>query len=82
MTKKKKTAMMKVKKLELKARTHGHRAALSRAKKAEALASLRGSPKTAEAYGRYINLSYAEVVQEIFPITQAFLLPYGRPGDF
>ena len=74
--------MMKLKKLELKARGRAHRLALSRAKKAEALASKRISPKTAEAYSRYLNLSYAEAVQEIFLITRACLLPLGRPGDF
>ena len=73
--------MMKVKKLDLKTRAQGHRAALSRAKKAKA-ASLRVSPKTAEAYSRYSNLSYAEAVQEIFLITQACLLPFSRSGDF
>ena len=45
----------------------------SRGKKSSLAVSV--SPKTAETYGRYLNLSYAEAVKEIYLITQACLLP-------
>ena len=53
------------------------RANASRMKKASKKSSLgvRVSPKTAETYGRCLNLSYAEAVKEIYLITQACLLP-------
>ena len=38
------------------------------------------SHPTAEAYGRYLNLSYAEAVKEIDLITQACLKPLGKGG--
>ena len=46
-----------------------------RMKKASKKSSLgvRVSPKTAETYGRCLNLSYAEAVKEIYLITQACL---------
>ena len=68
--------------MELLARGRGHRTPMTRAMKVKAKAvSLRVSPKTAEAFGRYLNLSYAEAVQEIFLILQACLMPLGMPGD-
>ena len=60
--------------MELLARGRGHRVTRAMKSKAKAL-SVRVSPKTASAFGRYLNLTYAEVVQEIFLIMQACLMP-------
>ena len=71
-----------IKRLKLMARSNLYRMKLSISAKETAPGTpVRGrvSPKTAEAYCRYLNLLYAEAVQEIFLITQACLLPIGRP---
>ena len=61
-----------VKKMKLMARCN-----CVRMKKASKKSSLGRSvsPKTAETYGRCLNLSYAEAVMEIYLITQACLRP-------
>ena len=71
---------LRLKMMELLARGRGHRKSMTRAMKAKAKAvSVRVSPKTASAFGRYLNLTYAEAVQEIFLIMQACLMPLGLP---
>ena len=73
---------LRLKMMELLARGWGHRTSMTRAIEAKAKAvSLRVSPRTAEAFGRYLHLLYAKVVQEIFLIMQACLMPLGMPGD-
>ena len=68
-----------VKKVQLMARANLYRMKLAiRGKKSAPPVSV--SPKTAETYGRYLNLSYAEAVQEIYLITQACLKPLGKGG--
>ena len=68
---------------QLMARANLHRLRLSQSgRKTTPLTPVRVSPKTAKAYGRYLNLSYAEAVQEIFLISQACLKPLGKGGDF
>ena len=68
---------------QLMARSNLYRLRLSRSGKETApLMPVRVSPETAEAYGRYLNLSYAEAVEEIFLITQACLMPVAKGGDF
>ena len=72
-----------IKRHQLMARANLYRLRLSRSgRKTTPLTPVRVSPKTAEAYGRYLNLSYAEAVQEIFLISQACLKPLGKGGDF
>ena len=67
--------------LRARGNRHRHRLALS-SKKTEPVTPVGVSPKTAEAYGRYLNITYAEAVQEILLITQACLMPLGKSGDF
>ena len=63
-----------VKKIHLVARGNLYRMKLAiRRKKAAKQVPVRVSPKTAKAYGRYSNLSYAKAVKEIYLITQACL---------
>ena len=58
---------LRLKMMELLARGRGHSKYMTRAMKAKAV-SVRVSPKTALAFSRYLNLSYAEAVQEILII--------------
>ena len=72
-----------IKRLKLMARSNLYRLKLSISAKETAPGTpVSGSvsPKTAEAYGRYLSLSYAEAVQEIYLITQACLKPLGKGG--
>ena len=73
-----------VKKIHLVARGNLYRMKLIiRGKKSAPQMPVSVSPKTAETYGRYLNLSYAEAVQEIDLITQACLRPSSLEGvDF
>ena len=73
-----------VKKVHLVARGNLYRMKLAFTRKKSAKqVPVSVSPKTAEAYGRYLNLSYAEAVQEIYLITQACLRPSSLEGvDF
>ena len=72
-----------VKKVQLMARGNLYRMKLYiTGKKSAPQMPVSVSPKTAEAYGRYLNLSYAEAVQEIYLITQACLKPLGKGVDF
>ena len=76
------SSRLAVKKVQLMARANLYRMKLAiRGKKSAPPVSV--SPKTAETYGRYLNLSYAEAVQEIYLITQACLRPSSLEGvDF
>ena len=83
--KKYRSKRLAIKRLKLMARGNLYRLKLSiSGKKTAPRTPVSGSvsPKTAEAYGRYLNLSYAEAVQEIFLISQACLMPVGKGGDF
>ena len=73
-----------VKKVQLMARGNLHRMKLAiTGKKSAVQIPVSVSPNIAEAYGRYLNLSYAEAVQEIYLITQACLRPSSLEGvDF
>ena len=63
-----------MKKIHLVAQGNLYRMKLAiRGKKSAPQMPVSVSPKTAETYGRYLNLSYAEAVQEIYLITQACL---------
>ena len=70
-----------VKKVQLIGRGNRHRMKLAiTGKKSAVQIPVSVSPKTAEAYGRYLNLSYAEAVKEIYLITQACLRPSSLEG--
>ena len=78
------SSRLAVKKVQLMVRGNLYRMNLAiTGKKSAPQMPVSVSPKTAETYGRYLNLSYAEAVQEIYLITQACLRPSSLEGvDF